>query len=183
MRSPRHTATAERLIEGGMPEFTVVNEAGALVVSPSATVVNVTPVLDTAIYAADDLLFNATEIPLAVLTPGGHARLESIVLLDEDDQGVAMDLLLLDASASLGTLNGAFAASDTLARAIVGRFGIVTGDYADCGGFRVAQLNRLDTIMRAATGQTSLWVAGITRGGTPTHTAAGLRFKFGFTRL
>jgi hypothetical protein len=183
MRSPRYTATAENLSEGGMPEHALVNAGGALVATPTGIVVSVTPTLDTAIYAADELLFNTTEIPLAALHLGGLARLESILLLDEDDQGVAMDLLFLDASTSLGTFNTAFAASDTLARGIVGRVNIATGDYVDCGGFRVAQKASLNMLMKAGSSASSLYVAGITRGGTPTYTASGLKFKFGFSRL
>jgi len=183
MKASRYTATAETLAEGGMPETALVDAGGALVATPTGIVVSVTPTLDTSIYSADDLLFNTTEVPLAVLHAGGHARLESITLLDEDDQGIAMDLLFLDAVTSLGTFNAAFNASDTLGRGILGRVNIATGDYIDFGNFRIAQKASVGIVMKAATAASSLYVAGVTRGGTPTYTAAGLKFKFGFSRL
>lgn len=183
MKSLRYTATPEVLTEGIMPEYTPVDEAGRLLATPGGTVVSVTPVLDTAIYAADELLFNTTAIASAAFQAGGVVRLESILLLDEDDQGIAMDLLFLDAATSLGTFNAAFGASDTLARGIVGRVNIATGDYVDCGGFRVAQKSGLNLMLECAAATSSLYVAGITRGGTPTYTASGLKFKFGFSRL
>lgn len=183
MRALRYTASPEALTEGMMPETTLVDPAGRLLATPGGIVVSVTPTLDTAIYAADELLFNPAAIAGVALVAGGQARLESVLLLDEDDQGIAMDLLFLDASTSMGTFNTAFAASDTLARGIVGRLNIATGDYVDCGGFRVAQKANLGMMMKCAAASTSLWVAAITRGGTPTYTASGLKFKFGFSQL
>jgi hypothetical protein len=183
MKALRYTATPETLAEGGMPENTVVDAAGRLLATPGGIVASVTPVLDTSAYAADRLLFNSTAIASAAFHDGGHVRLESIGLLDEDDQGIAMDLLFLDASTSLGTINQAFAASDTLGRNVLGRVNIATGDYIDFGGFRFAQKSSLGIVMKAAAATSSLWVAGVTRGGTPTYTASGLKFKFGFSRL
>lgn len=183
MKIPRYTASPEVLTEGLMPEYTQVDAGGRLLTTAGGIVVSVTPTLDTSQYAADELLFNPAEIATVGWHAGGQARLESILLLDEDDQGIAIDLLFLDASTSLGTFNTAFAASDTLARGIVGRVNIATGDYVDCGGFRVAQKSSLGMLMKCATASSSLWIAGITRGGTPTYTASGLKFKLGFSRL
>jgi hypothetical protein len=183
MKPIRYAATPETFTDGAMPEFIPVDAAGRLLATPGGIVVSVTPTLDTAIYAADDLLFNPATISSAAFQAGGVSRLESILMLDEDDQGIAMDLLFLDANTSLGTFNTAFAASDTLARAIVGRVNIATGDYVDCGGFRVAQKANLDIIVQQAASTAALYVAGITRAGTPTYTASGLKFKFGFSRI
>lgn len=183
MKSPRYAASPETLSDGAMPEYSQVDAGGRLLATPGGIVVSVAPTLDTSAYTGDDLLFNATEIAAAGFHAGGHVRLESILLLDEDDAGIAIDLLFLDAATSLGTVNAAFAASDTLARGIVGRVNIATGDYVDCGGFRVAQKANLGMVMKCGAATSSLYVAGVTRGGTPTYTASGLKFKFGFSRL
>lgn len=183
MKLQKYQSTPEVLSAGTVAEFTPVDEAGRLLVSSGGVVVTVTPTLDTAIYAAADCLFDTTAIASASFQAGGHCRLESILVLDEDDQGVAMDLIFLDAATSVGTANAAFAASDTLARAIVGRVNIATGDYVDLGGFRIAQKSALGMLMKQGAGLSSLYVAGITQGGTPTYTASGLKFKFGFSRV
>lgn len=183
MKAGRYFSSLATLTDGAMPENTPVDAGGRLLATPSGNVIDVTPTLDTAIYADGDLLFNPAAITSAACFSGGIVRLESITLLDEDDQGVAMDLLFLDASTSLGTFNAAFAASDTLARAILGRVNIATGDYVDFGGFRIAQKTALGLIMKAPSSGSTIWVAGVTRGGTPTYTASGLKFKFGFSCL
>jgi hypothetical protein len=135
-------------------------------------VLDLTPVLDTAIYAADDVLFVPTVVPLSY-----GCKLESVHILDEDDQGIAIDLLFFNATASIGALNAAFALADAEARKILARVQIATGDYLDIGNSRIAFKQGLDWILRP--GSTGLWVAGVTRGGTPTYSAAGLKFKFG----
>lgn len=145
-----------------------------------ARVASVTPVLDTNIYAAGDVLFDTTLISGIVPIAGGALELRSIELLDEDDQGVAFDLLFLDAASSLGTFNAAPNISDALARSVLGFISIATGDYVDLGANRIAMKNNIGMVLQAAADAQNLYVAGITRGGTPTHTASGLKFKFGF---
>lgn len=181
----RYTATPEVLTEGQIPEYLPLDIMGRLMGVGGGDVISVTPTPDTAIYAADELLFNPATITGAALVVGGTVRLKSIILLDEDDQGVAMDLLFLDASTSLGTFNTAFAASDTLMRGVVGRVNIATGDYVDFGGSRVALKNGagVEQLLKCGAASKDLYVAAVTRGGTPTYTATGLKFKFGIERL
>lgn len=183
MKSLRHTTSPEILISGQIPEHTAIDNASRLLATPGGDVITVTPVLDTAIYAADDLLFDTTAINLAAYQNGGLARLESIVMLDESAQAVAIDLLFLNAPASLGTFNAAFAASDVLLRSVIGRANIATGDYLDLGNATVAQKANLGIVMKAGAAAQTIWVAGITRAGTPTYAASSLRFQFGFSRL
>lgn len=82
---------------------------------------------------------------------------------------------------SLGTFNAAPAITDANARQIVGRVSIATGDYVDLGGARVATKTGLNLMMSAAAATKQLFLATITRGGTPTYTAAGLKLKLGFS--
>ena len=97
-------------------------------VSAPGGFVEAVPTLDTSIYAIGDLLFDATEIAQAVTWSGGYGTLRSVDILDEDAQGIAFDLLVLNAGDSLGSLNAAFAASDTLCRGIVAIVPVATAD-------------------------------------------------------
>ena len=151
-----------------------------IVANQAGTVVDVTLSLDTAGCADGDLLADAQEIASAVRVNAGKATLRSIQLLDEDDQGVALDLLFLDAATSLGTENNAADISDANARGILGVVSIASGDYVDLVSCQIANKNDVGLKLKAAAATTSLYVAAITRGGAPTYTASGIRLKLGF---
>jgi hypothetical protein len=145
--------------------------------------IEVTPTLDTSAYADGDVLFNSVEIPQAVFANGRTVTLVSIAGLDADDQGVAMDLVFTQAALTLAALNAAAAPADgvIIAAKFMGHIRIATGDYIDftnSQGF--TKLLSPGLVLEAASGSRSLYVSGINRGGTPTHTATGLVLKFGF---
>lgn len=146
----------------------------------SVAIVDVAPVIDTSIYAAGDVLFDTVIAASAVPVAGGSSVLRSVELLDEDDQGIALDLVFFDSLVPLGTVNAAPNISDANARKALGCVSIATGDYIDLGGCRVATLRNIGLVLKAAAGATDLYVAAITRGGTPTYTASGLKLKLGF---
>lgn len=155
-------------------------EIAANALSARARILTCAPVIDTAIYAAGDVLFDTTILAGIIPVIGGAAELRSVEILDEDDQGIALDLVFFDSLVSLGTINGAPAITDANGRSALGCVSIATGDYIDLGGCRVATKLNLGLILQAAAASQNLYVAGITRGGTPTYTASGLKFKFGF---
>jgi hypothetical protein len=148
----------------------------------NADVLDFLPTLDTNVYADGDVLFDSAALANFAELPGEGGILDSIHVLDEDDQGVALDLVFLNANVSLGTFNVTPAITDANARASVGLVKVAAADYIDLGGARIATLRGIGLRMKTAPGLSSLWVAGITRGGTPTYTANGLRFKFGITQ-
>lgn len=147
-----------------------------------ASVVEITCSLDTNIYAAGDVLFATQEIANAARSAGGKVMLNSITVIDLDDQGIAFDLVLLTANSSLGAENAAPDIDDTEVLDVAGVVSIVADDYTDLGGARVATVRDIGLLIEAAAGETSLWAAGIT-GGTPTHSAAGLKIRFGLLQL
>lgn len=146
----------------------------------TGTVLDFTPVLDTSIYADGDVLFDTAALASAFDYAAGVRTLQSVQVLDEDDQGIKIDLIFLDSNVSLGTFNGAPNISDANARKIIGSCSILTTDYVDFGGARIGSKGNIGQLLKAAAASTTLYVAGITRGGTPTYTASGLKFKFGF---
>lgn len=149
------------------------------IVATKADLIGVTLSLDTSAYADGDVLAATQEIANAVRLPGGRATLQSVHVLDENDQGVGFDLIFMSADNALGTENSAPDISDTLARDILGFVRIAAGDYVDLGGSRIATLTNIGLVLEAAAASTSLYVAAITRG-APTYTAAGLKLKLGF---
>lgn len=145
-----------------------------------ANLITVTPTLDTSAYADGDTLFAPTEIAGAAEFPGGMTMLQSVTVVDADDQGQPLDLLFFNATLTLGTLNAAPSISDANAIAYhMGRVQVLSSDYYDLGGVRVAGLNAIGRIMLAPLTSRSLWVGGISRG-TGTYTASGLTIRLGF---
>jgi hypothetical protein len=142
-------------------------------------VIDVTLTLDTNEYASGDVL----AVPAAVVGvfrgPSDVRRLVSVVLLDEDDQAQAVDLMFFNATATLGTINGAVSISDADARKVIGVVKIATGDYVDLVNNQVAFKTGLDLPLKASsTG--ACFLGAVLRSGTPTYTAAGIKIKLGF---
>jgi hypothetical protein len=159
------------LLKAGEAHVGEINGAG--------NVLDVTLSLDTNIYADGDLLADTQEIANAVRVAAGRAILQSVVVLDEDDQGVGFDLVFLSAGTSLGTENSAPNIADAGARDIIGVVSITSADYSDIGASRIATCASIGLILKAAAASTSLYVAAIIRGGTPTYSASGIRLKLG----
>ncbi|MFA5053317.1 MAG: hypothetical protein WC565_04625 [Parcubacteria group bacterium] len=149
-------------------------------VGASDIVVTVTPTCDTNIYGSGDLLFDSTEIAGAVRVAAGICILQSLTLLDKDDQGVSMTLVFANAATDFGTLNAVPDPDDTECATILGTVEIAAGDYVDMGAARVATLTNLGLMMKAAA--TSLYVAAIVGTGTPTYSASGLVLQLAFIR-
>lgn len=146
----------------------------------AADVLEVTMVLDTSALGSGDVMGTTVAVPAAVPVAGGQALLHSVRIHDEDDQGVAFELVIMNANTSLGTANSAPNITDANGRTIVARIPVVTADYYDYGAFKSAVLENLGIELEAAAGQTSLWVSGINGSGTPTFTASGIRLQLGF---
>ena len=145
------------------------------------TVVTVTPVVDTAAYAAGDLLFDTIEVPSAARGEGGVTILHSVTILDKADQGVAMTLVVLNALTDMGTINAAPNPDDTEAETIIGWVPVATTDYIDVGASKIANVRNVGLICKAAAGTSSLYLAAINGSGTPTYGAASnLVLQLGF---
>lgn len=136
-------------------------------------------VLDTSAYSSGDLLVETQSIPNAFRTTDGSGRLDSLVLIDEDDQGAALDIYFMDAAVSFGTKNSAPSPTDTQARSVLCMVPIATSDYKDLGGVRIATKLNIGAIVQAVAGTANLYVAVVNGTGTPTYTVNGLRLRLG----
>jgi hypothetical protein len=136
-------------------------------------------VIDTSAYGDGDVLSDRVAITLdAKAAADGRpvsGTITQITLLDKDDEGAALDLVILDADVSLGTINGAPNISDTNAQQIVRVVPVATTNYTDVVGAKVAfpSFDPIDFEVAAGV----LYIGAISRG-TPTYTAASdLRVK------
>lgn len=139
-----------------------------------------TPTLDTSAYAAGDSYWTtAVELAAASRFSGGVTILQSVTVVDKDDQKPAFDLFFFDRTVTFGTVNGAPSISDTDAGYYQGHVSLAAADYKDLGGVSVACLKGIGLAMK--TNATSLFIAAMV-GSTPSHTASGLVFQFTFLR-
>lgn len=141
----------------------------------------IVPVLDTGIYATGEVLFDFTEM-VGFFKAGGGAEIKSVTVIDQSDQGVAMDLYIARAAGVLGPLNAVPNISDAadIAAQVELLTSIAVGDYKDLGGLKQATKVALSLPVQAVAGGTSLWLGGITQGGTPTYLVNSLQIMIGF---
>lgn len=145
-----------------------------------ARYVDVTFSLDTSAYASGDLIADTQEIAGACQFNDIPGVLQSVHLIDEDDQKVAVDLVFFDANVSMGTENNAPSITDANGRNCLGVVSIAAADYKDFGGVSVATKDSIGKVVKPAAGTRSIYVAIVSNASTPTYTASGLRGRFGF---
>ena len=145
----------------------------------ASRIVDVPIVVDTAIYAAADVLFIPQLISNLFREKDFPAILQSLVLTDENNQGAAFDMYFLDSNVSFGALNAPAAPAAASIRTVLGKLSVLTTDYKTVGAMKVATLNNLNLILKPASGSADIWVVGVNGAGTPTYTTLGLRGRFG----
>jgi hypothetical protein len=136
--------------------------------------------LDTSAYASGDLLADAQIVAACTRANDVEAVLQSIMVIDEDDQKAAFTIYFASASASWGTENSAPSISDANAREILGYVDVAVADYKDLGGVSVACKNNVGMVVKPASGSDDIYVAVVNGSGTPTYTASGVRLRLGF---
>jgi len=158
---------------------------------PGGNIIRVTPTLDTSAYGDNDVLFNPVEIPNAVSSRGGVSRLIAISYLNQNTTVLDIDLVFMQVSTDLGTINAAVDITDANAEAayFTGHVNF-DGSEHDCGltnvklytasyaGNTSGKGTQLPLLLQAAGGSTSIYVAGVLRDGTPTLAADDIDLIF-----
>jgi hypothetical protein len=183
MSSPRAIRSTSAIAPGhGENTRLQSDDKGHLKVgSGSGTVIDVTIVADTNIYADNDVLFISQIVTGVSDIEGGTVKLVNAVLFDGDDQGTEVEVFFTTNATTPGTINGAVAAADTVLDDIVGNAHFIT--YSDLINSQVCVLKDIAQVMKCAAGSKDLYIFGVVRSGTPTYTAGGLKLKLGFERL
>lgn len=145
--------------------------AKGLYVDPrgTTTLIQVTPTISAAsIYTAKDAIGGIMTFANASRISTGGGILESVTIVDKDQEMAAMDLVLFSATiAGTVTDNAAFDPDDATLLNCVASIPILTGDYADFNDNSVAFRSGLGVAYTCAA--TSLFGALVARG-TPTYT-------------
>lgn len=143
------------------------------------TIFTVTLSLDTAAYASGDVLADTQQMDAFFAATDHGATIQSISVIDQDDQKSAFTIFLLNANVSLGTENSGPSISDANALNVIGKHAVATADYIDLGGVSVAHYSGLAIPVKAVSGTDDLYVAVLNGTGTPTYTASGVKLIFG----
>lgn len=136
--------------------------------------------LDTAQYAAGDTLGDLLEVTKVVQRAGDSAILQSVSVIDVDDQGAGLDLVLFDRSVTLSAKNAVWNTSDADMLFAQGLIRVAAADFIDLGGNRIATKPLLGLGVKPNSG-TSLYLGTLSQG-TGTYTAAGLVVVLSFLR-
>lgn len=151
--------------------------------SPKKVVVDVTLSLDTAIYAALEVLADTQVITNAFRAADIGGTLESVTVIDLDHLAAAadaMDLWFLDEDVSIGAENSAPNISDANAIKVHAKVSLVTADFIDFTGSRIACIGGLNRVLKPIAGTRNLAMAATCgAGAAPTHTAAGVVVRLG----
>jgi hypothetical protein len=137
------------------------------------TRVQITPTINTAIYASGDELGTLQTITNAARFTGGGGFVRSITVLDKTQaQRSAIDVLFFDRSISVAGNNNAFAPSDADMANCLGVVAIATGDYntAWAGTPTNSVATKLVVDFPFVCSATSLFALAVVRG-TPTYTS------------
>ena len=167
-----------RKIVGATGTELAVDSGGGIVSGTPGGPKYLTLSLDTNAYTAGDVLFDFQEVASAARLDDGAVLIQSVSVVDADDQKQAMDIWVASAAVSLGTENAAPNISDANAVTLQLLCSVGASDYKDLGGVSIATIRNLGLTAGAASGGKSIYIGGITQG-TPTHTASGLRLIIG----
>lgn len=167
--------------DGEAKELTLEGANLRMVYKNGTSIIDVTLSLDTNIYASGEVLAATQEIANAVRIDGGTGVIQSLIVLDQDDLGLALDIVFLQSDVSIGSENATVSLSDANAVKVVGIVQIGAGDYVDLVGSQLVTKTNLSILAQADTSSTSLYVAAISRA-AGTYTAAGITLKIGILR-
>ena len=155
-------------------KFTVQERLGKMDVD----LITVIPTVSTGSTDANaDLLFDSLEIENAVAVPGGSSILQSVSVFHKGDQNVIFDLLFFQVTQDLGTAGAALTwggSSETTNAdnaVLLGHVSIT--DWSDLVDVQIATKNNIGLVLKAASGTTSIYCAGVCRGvASGDHTVA-----------
>ena len=149
--------------------------------SMAVDLITVTPTCDASGTGSNDVLFDYIEIPNAVAINGGSAIIQSITIIDDDNQGTSLDLVFQTDNTSLGTIDSAVSIDSGNEDDILGFVNV--SNYFDGVNFQVATKTNIGLVVKANSDTKSIFIAGVNRnGGSVTHTASGLKIKIGIVK-
>jgi len=164
--SDRSLQKINSLLDGGTGRVSINNFG--------TRIIRFTPVVDTSIYAAGDVLFNTTAVPVSSSTSGARGGILSVGIVDRADTAQQIiSLYFFRSNVSLGTVNSAPSITDDNAEELIGSVNVTTS--TDLGGCRIGEAPGIYLPFELPAN--NLFVAATTSG-TPTFAAAsGIRVR------
>ena len=130
-----------------------------------------TPTLPGAATSSGDVLIATTALT-PTLPRGSHIEIVGATVLDKDDEALALDLVLLTADVSLGTVNSAVSISDSDAESVARIVSVEADDYVDLINSQFADKD-LGKPLNVKAGV--LYLGIIDRGGRSSNTDGSLK--------
>jgi len=167
------------MAETVLRKYAVVERLGKMDVD----LIDVTLTTDAEAHADNDVIAQSIEIPNAVSVDGGSAIIQSVMLLDEDDEAPAVDLIFQTDNTALASDEGeVINISDANARDILGFVNV--SSWSDLVGCQIAVKSNIGLVVKAASTTKSIWVHAVNRsGGTYTPAATtDLKMRIGIIK-
>lgn len=133
--------------------------------------VEATPTISTSAYAAGDLVGDKITLSGAARVTGATGIIQSIVIVDDADQGAEIDVVFFDTDPSNTTFtdNSAFDAADDDLENCIGVVTVAASDYASFNDNAVGTAANVGLAFEVS-GSNAIYAALVTRG-TPTYAA------------
>lgn len=109
------------------------------------------------------------------------AIIESVTVIDTDDQKAILTAVFLDADVAFGTEDAAPSITDANALNILGSVEFVVADYIDVGGASYASKKAVGLVVNPAVGTRNIYMALYTPAtSTPTYASGIITVRIGF---
>lgn len=149
-------------------------------VGGKTVVYSVTLSTDTAAYASGDLIADTQQLNAFFRKTDGTGIIQSLTITDEEAQGVAMYVLFMKTSTSLGSENSAPNITDAnLSAGFIGMVAIETADWITVSGAKVACIRNIGLPVMAVSGTDDLYIAVLNSTGSPDWDADSLVVQIG----
>lgn len=167
-------------INTGVASAIPAGEAHLGEVGGNTVVTSITLSTDTSAYASGDLIADTQQINGFFRKTDGTGVVQSITIIDEDAQGVALYVAFMSTSTTWGTENSAPSISDAnLTAGLLGFVAVATSDYVTVSGTKIACIKNIGLPVKAVSGTDDIYIAVLNGTGTPTFTASGLEMRIG----
>jgi hypothetical protein len=152
--------------------------------SMDVDLITITPTIETSTIDANDVLFTSTIVNNAVAKENGRSILQSICLIDQTDTsvdaGVQIDLVFTQDATTLGSLDGAVSAADSVLDGILGIVSIT--NYVDMINAQIATKNNIGLVLQSATDSKAIYIAGVIREAGTARAADAIDIRLGLVK-
>jgi hypothetical protein len=149
--------------------------------------IDVTLTTDAEAHADNDVIAQSIEIPNAVAVKGGSAIIQSIMVLDEDDEAPTVELLFSQVNTAITDDEGEAIGNnvsdlDATFRSFLGA--VTVSNYSDLVDAQIGIKSNIGLVVKAASDSKSIYVHAINRsGGTYTPAATtDLKLRIGIVK-